>query len=98
MFCAVNSSRVEHAAGPTVLAALVHITLSSSNQSHELSCSEVRLLNTYEYPCFSFFSFFFQIGVLAEIYAQVGFFLFLCCLRVVDSCSVCQQSCLIAGQ
>lgn len=55
MFRAVNSSRVEHAAGPTVLAALVHITLSSSNQSHELSCSEVRLLNTYEYPCFSFF-------------------------------------------
>lgn len=39
---------------PTVLAALVHITLASTNQSHELSCSEMWLLDEYEYPCFSF--------------------------------------------
>ncbi len=79
---------------PTIQAALVHITLASTNQSHELSCSEIWLLDEYEYPCFSFS----QIGILAKIYAHVGFFLFLCCLRVVDSCLVCQQACQIAGQ
>lgn len=92
LFCAVNNSRVELACRPPVLAALVHIILSSPNQSHELSCSEL-----WQRIWISVLQFF-QIGMLAKMYAHVGFFLFLRCLRVADSCSVCQQSCQIAGQ
>lgn len=79
---------------PTVRADVVHNTLSSTNQSHELSCCEMWLLDAYKNPIFQFL----QIGMLAKICADVGIFLFRCCLRVVDSCLVCQQTCLITGQ
>lgn len=71
----------------TALAALVHITLSSANQSHKLRRGEIWLLDAHEYPCFSSSQ-----TANAKMYARVGFFLFLRCLRVADSCSLCQQS------
>lgn len=35
---------------------------------------------------------------LAKMQAHVGYFWLLCCLRVADSCLVCQQCCQITGQ
>lgn len=35
---------------------------------------------------------------LAKMQAHVGYFWLLCCLRIPDSCLVCQQCCQITGQ